>query len=178
MFTWLQLCIFEACLCCSFLKQQSELVVCSLADGGLVHQVSSSSDGGPCLWDLCRWAAVYTTGWLHLNMSLCWLGKTRTSPNVGKHTSTNWWIWSARIYDNSRSPWCHSTTWNTDVNLPWFMTTQNLCDKPTIYKPSDYTHSAPPALTGFPTRRCNVLTSLETSSEKIFQSFSLFLDGI
>lgn len=83
-FTWLQLCIFEACLCCSFLKQQSELVVCSLADGGLVHQVSSSSDGGPCLWDLCRWAAVYTTGWLHLNMSLCW--KTRTSPNVGKHT--------------------------------------------------------------------------------------------
>lgn len=106
---------------------------------------------------------------------LAWKNKDFTQ--CGKtHTSTNWWIWSARIYDNSRSPWCHSTTWNTD--LPWFMTTQNLCDKPTICKPSDYTHSAPPALTGFTKRRCNVLTSLETSSEKIFQSFSLFLDGI
>lgn len=179
MFTWLQLCIFEACLCCSFLKQQSELVVCSPADGGLVHQVSSSSDGGPCLWDLCRWAAVYTTGWLHLNMSLCWLGKTRPSPNVGKHTlalTDGYEVQGFTITAGAHD--ANSTTWNTDVINQGRFTTQNLCDKPTICKPSDYTHSAPPALTGFPTRRCNVLTSLETSSEKIFQSFSLFLDGI
>lgn len=110
---------------------------------------------------------------------LAWKNK-RTSPNVGKHTlalTDGYEVQGFTIIAGAHDATAqHNMKYRCESTLVY--DNSNLCDKPTICKPSDYTHSAPPALTGFTKRRCNVLTSLETSSAKMFQSFSLFLDGI